>query len=267
MPVRFGDVATRLVSAVVMLPPLAAALWQGGLALALLVAAVTGCLAWEWSRMAGAGRPLAAACAAAGCLPVAAWPLLPADDWGWSAAAAGLAVGALAVRHRHGLVVLAGPVVAAVPGVALLWLRGFEPGGTVLVAGLLGCVIATDTGAYAAGRLFGGPRLAPMISPNKTWAGLAGGILAGAAGGGLMAVWLPGHANVALLCLAGAGIAVVSQVGDLGESAMKRRFGVKDSGRMIPGHGGVLDRCDGHMAAISAAAALVLLGGKPPVLW
>ena len=125
MPARFGDITARLVSAVVMVPPLAAALWQGGLVLALLVAVVTGCLAWEWSRMVGAGRSLAAACAAAGCLPVAAWPLLPGDDWGWVAVAAGLATGALAVRHRHGLVVLAGPVVAVVPGVALLWLRGF----------------------------------------------------------------------------------------------------------------------------------------------
>jgi CDP-diglyceride synthetase len=125
---------------------------------------------------------------------------------------------------------------------------------------LIGIVIATDVGAYFAGRTIGGPKIAPAISPSKTWAGLGGGMLASAllmAGVASMSLQ-PGF--ILLSALLGAAIAVVAQVGDFFESWMKRRAGVKDSGNLIPGHGGMFDRVDGLLLAV-IVGALVSAGG------
>ena len=252
-----------------MLPPLAAALYVGGPVLSLLVGVVAGCLAWEWSRMVGAGRPLAAASASSGFLAVAGWLAVGPDHVILLLAtlAAVTAACAVIVKERRGPLVVAGLVVSVLSCLALLWLHAREPDGAAVVAGLIGCVIATDVAAYAAGQLIGGPRLAPRISPGKTWAGLAGGIVAGALAGAVFDFWMSDGRNLPVLCLLGAGVALVAQAGDLCESALKRRLEVKDSGRLIPGHGGVLDRCDGHMAAQCVAAVLVMAGARPPVLW
>ncbi|MBU6357004.1 MAG: phosphatidate cytidylyltransferase [Rhodospirillales bacterium] len=154
---------------------------------------------------------------------------------------------------------LAGVVYAAVPGAALAWLRD-RPGGLIDVLFLLVVVWMTDIGAYAVGRLAGGPKLAPAISPGKTVSGAVGGLVIGVAAGLLVA-----RSPAAIL--PGAIISIVSQAGDLAESALKRRLGVKDSGRTIPGHGGLFDRLDGVLAAAPVAAVLALLaqGGVP--LW
>lgn len=124
-----------------------------------------------------------------------------------------------------------------------------------LVLTIIGIVIATDTGAYFAGRAIGGPKIAPKISPSKTWAGLAGGMAASAglvSGVGTyveaFALWQP---------LLGALLAVVAQAGDFFESWMKRRAGVKDSGTLIPGHGGLFDRADGLLAVLFAVALIL----------
>lgn len=124
-----------------------------------------------------------------------------------------------------------------------------------LVLTIIGIVIATDTGAYFAGRTIGGPKIAPRISPSKTWAGLAGGMAASAglvSGVGTyvegFALWQP---------LLGALLAIVAQAGDFFESWMKRRAGVKDSGTLIPGHGGLFDRADGLLAVLFAVALIL----------
>ena len=129
---------------------------------------------------------------------------------------------------------------------------------------LLGAVWATDIGAYVTGRLLGGPKLAPRISPNKTWAGLLGGVVCAASWG---AAWgaLAG-AGMAGAIVISAITAVVAQAGDLGVSAVKRRFGVKDASRLIPGHGGMLDRVDGFLLtapAIAGLAVITVRGGLP----
>jgi phosphatidate cytidylyltransferase len=118
-------------------------------------------------------------------------------------------------------------------------------------------VWATDIGAYFAGRSFGGPKVAPKISPNKTWSGLIGGMVGALLLGGALCSYadLPLH-----LALASPALAVIAQAGDFFESWMKRRAGVKDSGALIPGHGGVLDRLDGVVTALPVAALLVGLG-------
>lgn len=137
---------------------------------------------------------------------------------------------------------------------ALLIIRASEHG-LALAIWTLSIVVATDVGAYFAGRTIGGPKLAPKISPNKTWAGLIGGMAAA----GLVGMLVAGQgALTPSFAYAGAGLAVLAQAGDLFESWMKRMGGVKDSGRVIPGHGGVWDRLDGLVPVSWVVAALVL---------
>lgn len=137
----------------------------------------------------------------------------------------------------------------------LVFLREFAE--IYILLGLIGLVISTDTGAYFAGRTFGGPKIAPAISPSKTWSGLFGGMTASALFLSILghntegfALWQP---------LTGAGLAVVAQAGDFFESWMKRRAGVKDSGNLIPGHGGLFDRADGLVAVLCITALLVVI--------
>lgn len=137
----------------------------------------------------------------------------------------------------------------------LVFLREFAE--IYILLGLIGLVISTDTGAYFAGRTFGGPKIAPAISPSKTWSGLFGGMTASALFLSILghntegfALWQP---------LTGAGLAVVAQAGDFFESWMKRRAGVKDSGNIIPGHGGLFDRADGLVAVLCVTALLVVI--------
>jgi phosphatidate cytidylyltransferase len=158
----------------------------------------------------------------------------------------------------------AGIVYIALPVAALIWLREQDQG-RVTTFWLLLAVWSTDSAAYAAGRLIGGWRLMPSVSPNKTWAGLVGGIAGAALVGAALGLALGFDAS--LLALAGAALALVAQGGDLMESAIKRRFGAKDSGRLIPGHGGLLDRIDGLMTAAPAAAAMCLAAGGGIARW
>ncbi len=153
-----------------------------------------------------------------------------------------------------------------IPCAALIWLRDvhFEDtpdAGRWLVLFVVLTVWATDIGAYFAGRQIGGPKLAPVISPNKTWAGLGGGVLAAAVAGGIAHSFSPYPQSIFICILLGALLAVLGQTGDLFESWVKRHVGVKDSGTLIPGHGGLLDRVDGLTLAIPAFAWCVYLSG------
>ena len=149
-----------------------------------------------------------------------------------------------------------GLLYAGFSAASLSLLRGDEPFGFTAIVFLFAVVWSTDIAAYFNGRALGGPKLAPRFSPNKTWSGAIGGAAAAVAGGILVAslVAAPGSWLVPLLALL---LSIVSQIGDLAESWVKRQFGAKDSGRLLPGHGGVLDRVDGLVAA---AALLYLFG-------
>ena len=153
-----------------------------------------------------------------------------------------------------GLLLASGVLYVGLAVVALVWLRGW-PGtdGRTAVFFVVLVVWASDIGAYAAGRLFGGPKLAPALSPAKTWSGAAGGLVAAMLVGEVVA----GRATLGTALFAGV-LAIVCQAGDLLESAIKRHVGVKDSGRLIPGHGGLLDRLDGLLAAAPVAALVVI---------
>jgi phosphatidate cytidylyltransferase len=148
--------------------------------------------------------------------------------------------------------------------IPMTMLRNDAALGLVAILWLFAVVWAGDTGAYFAGRLIGGPRLAPAVSPNKTWAGAIGGAVAGVAAGSLVLVAAgfalrPMHLVVAL------AVSVSAQIGDLAESALKRQFGVKDASTLIPGHGGLMDRVDGLLFAATAALAIGFArGGAAP---
>lgn len=159
---------------------------------------------------------------------------------------------------RLGFWLAAGFAYIALPVGALIWLRGLEDG-LLLLAWLFAVVWTADIGAYAVGRLVGGAKLAPRVSPNKTWAGLIGGVLLAGAAGGVFAWWLMPGMSLELRIAAALFIGLAAQGGDLAESGLKRRFGVKDTGTLIPGHGGVLDRVDGLVVAAPVAASFEFL--------
>jgi len=154
---------------------------------------------------------------------------------------------------------VAGAAWTVLAAAAFIWLRADPIVGRGNVLFVVVLVWLTDIGAYLAGRLIGGRRLAPRISPGKTWSGAAGGLLAAALLG-----FGAGRAAGAAVAVS---LSVLAQLGDLAESAAKRRAGVKDSGTLIPGHGGLLDRLDGMLAAGPAAALLALMFGPGVALW
>lgn len=170
-----------------------------------------------------------------------------------AAAVAALVPGAAPDRAAGGVVYV------GVPVLALVWLRTDVPAGLTHVLWLLLVVWATDICAYALGRTLGGPKLAPRISPSKTWSGLLGGTTGAGLVGGLAA--LAFGMDFAFPAALGVMLALVAQAGDLFESYLKRRASLKDSGHLIPGHGGLLDRVDGLVTAAPIFAAFVWLQG------
>jgi phosphatidate cytidylyltransferase len=264
-PERAG-LATRLAAAAVLAPLTIAVAWIGGTVWIVSVTIVAVIALWEWSRMVDGGRLSSAAgavIAASVAVPVGFfWDIRMAGAVVAICGGAALVIGSSARNPAHGLWMAAGAVYIAAAALALAWLRVGAASGLGAVLWLLVSVWASDALAYAAGRLIGGPRLAPRISPNKTWAGLGGAMLGAAAAGGLFGfVWTDGPGPV-LLAIAGLVIGLVGQGGDLLESFSKRRFGTKDSGALIPGHGGVLDRIDALMAVTLVATFVYLAHGQ-----
>lgn len=164
----------------------------------------------------------------------------------------------------------AGIVYVAVPCFALVWLRTEPSLGRETLMWLFAVVWSADTGAFLSGRAIGGPKLAPVISPNKTWAGLIGGIASAGVVGWAVAAAFAGDGGLARPALAvalSAGIGFIAEMGDLLESGLKRRLAVKDSGHLIPGHGGLFDRVDGLLAAAVATALIQWAGGGSILTW
>ena len=229
---------------------------------ALLLVVAAG--AWEWSRLAGLSPvPVHVALAVASLAVVLVPGAVPGGALAWVGAAWWLAALAAIVRFRgpdpsrapgRPALALAGWLVLVPAGAALAGVHA-GPNGPALAMTLLAVVWAADTGAWFTGRRFGRTRLAPHVSPGKTWEGVAGGVLAGT-GIGVGAAWWLGLAWSDLLPAAvlASGASVV---GDLYVSVAKRRAGVKDSGRLLPGHGGVLDRIDGLTAAAPVYAVMM----------
>lgn len=264
---RFDPALTkRVLSGVVLVAIALGDLWLGGWLFAGLVILAVALMADEWAKLAVGldGWPQQWVRVSAILFPVLAIieVMQGRPDLALVVLAGGVVVasGAAALAGRGGADSAAlGVVYLGLPALSLIWLRN-EPGGSTLtVLWLLLVVWTTDIGAYFVGRAIGGPKLAPSISPGKTWAGLLGGMgLAAAVGAFVSHV---GGGVPWLGFLAGAGLAVIAQIGDLFESHLKRRAGTKDSGILIPGHGGVLDRLDGLLFAAPAYAFLLYAAG------
>jgi phosphatidate cytidylyltransferase len=255
------ELCLRVGSALVLVPLAVGSAYLGGppfLAVWALAAAI---ILWEWTAIVGEpGRaPIfatgAAAFASAAVLFGLSWP---------RAALAVLALGAVAVAPLAGsgrrAWILAGGVYAGAMLAAPAVLRSDAELGLLAVMLLFGVVWTTDVMAYFVGRALAGPKLWPAVSPKKTWSGAVGGTAAATVvGSGLSA--LAGLEHLAALALVCALLSLAAQTGDLLESALKRRFGAKNASELIPGHGGLMDRLDGFVAAALVATLLGLARG------
>jgi phosphatidate cytidylyltransferase len=260
------NLAKRILSAVVLGPLVLLCVWRGEIWFAALIAIIVVAGGGEWRKMAkldtlGVGTLLVlgplfilvaifAAGVTAGLFGLGLGLLMALGSFGssWS-------------ERRWAVVALLHLVCAAL---ALFFLRQIPEIGRDLVFVLFGAVWLSDIGGYVAGRLFGGAKLAPRISPNKTWAGFAGAISFTVAGA-VVLLYLTEANGLGILILA-AALSLATQAGDLFESWIKRLFEVKDSGNLIPGHGGVLDRIDGLLFAAPVLALFILIFGTDLVL-
>ncbi|MEB8386269.1 phosphatidate cytidylyltransferase [Rhodobacteraceae bacterium KMM 6894] len=256
---QWADLAPRLISAVVMVVVGIVGLWLGGLWFAVGLWALGGVMMWELSRMIGApdlatGRAVmlgglgAGALALASVLPgMTVLPLL--------IAAAVVGAGQMpANRVTYGCFAAATLLACH----AMIVLR--DVGGLGWILWVICVVVASDVAGYFAGRTLGGPKFWPAISPKKTWSGTIAGWLGAAVIGLIFAVVLNAGVGLALVSVA---VALAGQMGDIWESWIKRKMGIKDSSNLIPGHGGVLDRFDAMLGAALLASLLWALGWIP----
>jgi phosphatidate cytidylyltransferase len=252
------DLGLRIASGVALAAVVLAALWAGSLPFAFVVCVVGVIVAWEWGRLVRSADIDAIMVIQAGAVVLAV--LLASRGvaaLGLIAVVVAAIISALLAFGQRGHMAALGALYAGLPALALVWLRGADGNGLLAVLFLLLAVWSSDTGAYFAGRLIGGSKLIPRVSPNKTWSGLAGAIVAAGAVGTVFALVNP-SLDVGRMTLGGMALGLVGQFGDLIESALKREYGVKDASALIPGHGGFMDRVDGLAAAVVAAALFAM---------
>jgi len=256
----------RILSALVLIPLVLAAVWVGNGSYNALIGLVVVAGMVEWLSLTAPKLPLRGKIAAyVGLVLVLAVGLIKGapQALGLSVLAAallgyygGLGEGVSGSQRSRAVWTGLGIPYLTWSALAMISLRGQNENGLALIVYLLLVVWGTDTGAYFAGRIIGGPKLLPKISPKKTWAGLIGGMVFAAAIGYGVAAWF-GDSRVVPAALVALILAVVSQAGDFFESYVKRRAGAKDSGKLIPGHGGILDRVDGLLFAAIFLALIV----------
>lgn len=259
-----SNLALRVASIIAFAPLAIAAAWLGGpFFLALITAAVI-VAAFEWARLCGLKpgfvrtalillSPLVALLAGLRGVDTAALALV--------AALVIVAAGGRLTRADGTAWAAGGIAYLGLPAIAILYLRDASDAGRWAVLWLFAVVSVADIGAYATGRLIGGPKLAPTVSPRKTWAGFVGGVVLAVVAGVFFIAAAFAPTSLWLAAGIAGALAVVAHFGDLFESAVKRRFGAKDSGAIIPGHGGVLDRIDSLLFTAPVLAMVVAFGG------
>lgn len=260
------SVMTRTLSALALAPPVLAAVWMGSPYFEGLILLSAGIMAWEWERVVVKDSFGNAGLALGICNLIAILLLFFNPLFALFAAGLGAMLASMIAPLGARGWMAGGSFYIFLPLSALLLLRNATDGQFVIIWLLL-VVWATDIGAYAAGLTIGGPKLAPSISPKKTWAGLVGGMVSAGLVAAFAGVWLGAVASFVALFLSGMALAVVAQMGDLFESYFKRRFDVKDSSNLIPGHGGFLDRVDGLLAAAFALAVFYVVTMDGGWLW
>ncbi len=245
---KWDDLKPRVLSAIVMTIVAGAAVWAGGYWFIALIAISSGLMIWELLRMIAPDRP-----GIATGMGIAAAVMLVLSLWGAVAIVLLIAIpaaGMAMLRDKqliYGLYALA----IMVAGYGFIYLR--QELGLTWMLWMLLVVIASDIGGYAAGRLLGGPKFWPAVSPKKTWSGTIAGWIGAAVVGGVFGAGV-------LLPLVSVLVAFAAQMGDIAESAIKRKCGIKDSSNLIPGHGGFMDRFDGMLGASVLVMLLVLTG-------
>lgn len=265
-----NQAVVRLFAALVMIPPVLACIYFGYPAFNVLVIIIVAVMAWEWRRLVTKGTFDREGVFFALFL-VAALIAGSLSQYQLALAFLGIVAVLFALKSMMGSDnqsswMTFGVLYIGLPTLALIWIRGDGDSGRYTVFWLFALVWAADTGAYVAGRLIGGPKLMPRVSPNKTWAGLAG-CVSSAALVGVATAYFFSSVDILTLALFSGVIGLVSQAGDLIESAIKRHFGVKDSSHLIPGHGGILDRVDALLTAILVAALIKLAYGGNIIEW
>ena len=274
---RWRDLKKRAISAAVLGPGALLCAWLGALPWTALMAVAVALLCWEWVHLCGLrnrswpGMALPAVVFVACALAVFGQPVA-----GLVVLALGFLATWVSVPRLHraatppppaGWLAL-GVLYIGIAGISLIELRHDNEAGRGNILFLFFVVWASDIGAYMFGRLLGGPKLAPAISPGKTWSGALGGLLSTMLVGWIAADMLaPGTPSVTRVLVVAAVLGIATQLGDLLESGVKRHFKVKDSSMLIPGHGGLLDRLDGLMVAAPVAALLAFAVGYGVPLW
>jgi phosphatidate cytidylyltransferase len=253
------NLVTRVIVAMVLAPAAIAIAYAGGWMWTALVTLAAIGLYVEWLMIVGAGRKTGVVASGVIALAIAGLCLaLGRIDASLVASALGLVAVALLSPERRSWIAT-GFFYAAAAEIGSVLVRLDQAWGFVALMLILLVVWVTDIGGYFAGRGIGGPRLWPRVSPKKTWAGAVGGFAASLVVAEAFVAFGLGDTGPTLLL--GAVLSIASQLGDLFESAVKRRFGVKDSSHVIPGHGGLLDRLDGYVAAVVMAAIFGFLRG------
>ncbi|MFO7477464.1 MAG: phosphatidate cytidylyltransferase [Methyloceanibacter sp.] len=253
------EVVLRLASALVLAALALGATLYSPWSFLVLVMVGGGLAAWEWGHLTrGNGFDATALISAVTVAAVAVLVALGQPDLAaLILAAASVAIFVTTPARSEAAWSLAGLLYVALPAAALIWLRSDVTLGALALVYLFAVAWTTDTASYGAGRLIGGPKLAPRISPRKTWSGFVVGALTPALVGLAFAAALK-STSAAWLALVSVALALACQAGDLTESWVKRRFGAKDMSQMIPGHGGLLDRVDGLLFAAMLAAVIAL---------
>jgi phosphatidate cytidylyltransferase len=261
------NLALRIASAVVLAPIVLAAAYLGGWFFLVLCLLAAGGILWEWTRLVmerSDSRILAPGCGAF----LVAMAFVGSDEAG--AATAAIVIGAAAafiavsisqarpIRQAHAVWGACGVLYAGAAFLGPAVLRRDDQFGWSAFLFLAATVWMTDICAYAVGRSIGGPLLWPSVSPNKTWSGAIGGLVGGVAGGVAVA-YASGVGKLGLVGAVALLLSALAQGGDLLESAIKRHFGAKDTGGLIPGHGGLMDRLDGFLVAALAALVIGIL--------
>jgi phosphatidate cytidylyltransferase len=253
----WSNLGLRVASAVVVVPTALLAAWWGGWLFLVVISVGMALLASEWGGMSAPRAPVRVAAAVTAAILASvflahqghfllAWITVPVAALAAALIARGVAERAVDAGY--------GVLYIAPAAVCLVWLRSTNQGHWWTLM-LFACTWSADIGAFAVGSLLKGPKLWPRFSPNKTWSGFIGGLAAAAGAASLMAGLSVFRLDLRAAALVGCAVGLATMAGDLWESALKRRFGVKDSGDLIPGHGGLLDRVDGLMFAVVVMAA------------
>ncbi len=267
------ELAQRIGSAIVLATIAGLLTYAGPWPFTVMIATGSVILAWEWARTTrqktlDASFYIHAVSAVTACV-------LAAMGEGWMALSI-LGVGAFTSIFASPTPLKSawsafGVLYLALPCLLLVLFRFDQTHGMAVIFFFYIVVWSADTAAYFTGRAFGGPKLAPRVSPGKTWSGFAGGLMVPTLLSAGFALWL-GGTSVEILAISGAALAICSQLGDLAESAIKRNFQVKDAGQLLPGHGGLFDRVDGLIGAVLGAGVIAgfrdfLISGKSLLIW